>query len=105
MYYIVQKEGRGNTPATGSTVRISYKMMLLSGQTLDDSNLRGGPQDFQVGVGKLSIRGWEETLQDMKVGERRLVVIPPELAFGDTDTGPVPANSFLVFELERFEVK
>jgi peptidylprolyl isomerase len=105
MYYIVQKEGRGNKPTSGSTVRISYKMMMLSGETLDDSNLRGGPQDFQIGAGKLAIRGWEETLQDMKVGERRLVVIPPELAFGDMTTGPVPANSFLVFELERFEAK
>ncbi|MDR3303855.1 MAG: FKBP-type peptidyl-prolyl cis-trans isomerase [Treponema sp.] len=102
MYYIILKEGRGNKPTAGSTVRIGYKMMLLSGLTLDDSNLRGGPQDFQVGLGKLSIRGWEETLQDMKAGERRLVVIPPELAFGDATTGSIPANSFLVFELERF---
>jgi peptidylprolyl isomerase len=105
IYFIIQKEGRGNKPSAGSTVRISYKMMLLSGQTLDDSNLRGAPQDFQVGADKLSIKGWEEMLQDMKIGERRLVVIPPELGFGDIATGPVPANSFLVFELERFEVK
>jgi peptidylprolyl isomerase len=103
--FIIQREGRGVKPTPGKTVSINYKMMLLSGQTLDNSDLHGGPQDFPVGQGRLSITGWEETLLDMKVGEKRLVVIPPELAFGDAGAGPVPANSFLVFEMELIAIK
>lgn len=105
IHFIIQQEGRGAKPVAGKTVSINYKMMLLSGQTLDNSDLHGGPQDFPLGQGRLSIAGWEETLLDMKVGEKRLVVIPPELAFGATATGPVPANSFLVFEMELVAIK
>ncbi|MDR1400038.1 MAG: peptidylprolyl isomerase [Treponema sp.] len=105
IHSIIQKEGRSVKPVAGKTVSINYKMMLLSGQTVDNSDLHGGPQDFPLGQGRLSIVGWEEILLDMKVGEKRLVVIPPELAFGARAIGTVPANSFLVFEMELVAIK
>ncbi|MCL2209111.1 MAG: FKBP-type peptidyl-prolyl cis-trans isomerase [Treponema sp.] len=75
--------------------------MLLSGFVFDDSSLRGEPIEFEVGAGRV-IQGWEETVLDMQTGEKRLVIIPPELAYGDREVGNglIPANSFLVFEME-----
>jgi peptidylprolyl isomerase len=104
--YIIQKQGTGVKPSAGNTVRVNYSGSLLSGQVFDRSDLRGGPLEFQVGTGKV-IRGWDETVLDMKVGEKRLVVIPPELAYGDREVGngAIPANSFLVFEMELVGVR
>jgi peptidylprolyl isomerase len=98
--YITQKEGTGAKPAAGKTVRVVYKGMLLDGTVFDGSDFHGGPFSFQAGAGKV-IRGWDETVMDMNVGEKRLVIIPPELAYGDRAVGNIiPPNSFLVFEME-----
>ncbi|MDR1107190.1 MAG: peptidylprolyl isomerase [Treponema sp.] len=104
--YIIQKEGTGAKPAAGKTVRVSYKGMLLSGSVFDSSDVQGGPLEFQAGVGRV-IAGWDETVLDMKTGEKRLVIIPPELAYGNREVGNgvIPANSFLVFEMELVEIK
>jgi peptidylprolyl isomerase len=102
--YIIQREGKGVKPAPGKTVRVNYKGSLLNGRVFDSSDVHGGPQDFPVGVRRL-IPGMDESLMDMAVGEKRLVIIPPELAYGDRETGPIPANSFLVFEMELVGVR
>jgi peptidylprolyl isomerase len=104
--YIIQREGTGVKPQPGRTVRVAYKGMLLSGTVFDGSDFHGGPLEFQAGTGRV-IRGWDETVMDMKVGERRLVVIPPELAYGDQEMGggAIPANSFLVFEMELVGIR
>jgi peptidylprolyl isomerase len=104
--YIIQKQGTGAKPAAGQTVRVNYKGSLLSGKVFDDSNLRGGPLEFQAGTGRV-ISGWDEVIMDMKTGERRLAIIPPELAYGDqaVGNGAIPANSFLVFEMELVGVR
>jgi peptidylprolyl isomerase len=99
--YIIQKEGTGLKPQAGKTVRVIYKGMLLSGQVFDSSDVQGKPLEFQAGTGRV-IPGWDEMVMDMKAGEKRLAVIPPELAYGDraVGNGLIPANSFLVFEME-----
>jgi peptidylprolyl isomerase len=104
--YIIQKEGKGAKPAAGKTARVSYKGSLLDGKVFDSSDIQGGPQEFPVGVRRL-IPGMDEALMDMAVGEKRLVIIPPELAYGDKDVGNglIPANSFLVFEMELLGIK
>lgn len=104
--YIIQKEGTGAKPQAGKTVRVAYKGMLLSGQVFDSSDIQGRPLEFQAGTGRV-IPGWDETVMDMRVGEKRLAVIPPELAYGDRDmgNGAIPANSFLVFEMELVEIR
>jgi peptidylprolyl isomerase len=105
IYYIVQKQGTGDKPARGKTVRVHYTGKLLNGTVFDDSTLRGQPLEFAAGTGKV-IQGWDETILDMKVGEKRLVVIPPELGYGDKAVGGViPANSFLVFEMELVGIR
>jgi peptidylprolyl isomerase len=104
--YIVQKQGAGAKPAAGKTVSVRYKGSLLSGQVFDNSDVHGGAQDFQVGVRRL-IPGMDEALLDMTPGEKRIVIIPPELAYGErgAGNGAIPGNSFLVFEMELVRVK
>ncbi|MDR3343476.1 MAG: FKBP-type peptidyl-prolyl cis-trans isomerase [Treponema sp.] len=104
--YLIRKEGNGEKPTSGKTVSLNYTGMLLSGKVFDGSDFHGGPLQFQVGLGKI-IPGWEETVLDMKQGEKRLAVIPPELAYGEQGAGSgiIPGNSFLVFEMELVSIK
>ena len=106
IWYIIQKPGTGVKPTVGKTVRVKYSGSLLSGKVFDSSDIQGKPFEFQVGVGQV-IKGWDETVLDMKIGEKRLTVIPPELAYGDREMGNgiIPANSFLVFEVELIGMK
>ncbi|MDR0644837.1 MAG: peptidylprolyl isomerase [Treponema sp.] len=104
--YIIQKEGTGVKPLKGQTVSIKYKGMFLSGEVFDASDIHGGPIEFKVGMGMV-IAGWEEMVLDMKAGEKRLVILPPELAYGERGAGKgaLPPNSFLVFEKELVSIK
>jgi peptidylprolyl isomerase len=106
IYYIIQNQGTGGKPAPGRNVRVSYTGRLLSGTVFDRSDLRGGPLEFQVGTGRV-IPGLDETVLDMRLGEKRLVIIPPELAYKDQEVGNgiIPANSFLVFEMELVSIR
>jgi peptidylprolyl isomerase len=106
IFYIIQKEGGGEKPAAGKQVSVNYKGMFLDGKVFDASDVHGGPIEYTAGRGQL-IAGWEEAVLDMKVGEKRLVVLPPELAYGEQGAGggAIPPNSFLVFELELVKVK
>ena len=80
--YIIQKRGTGVKPTAGKTVRMNYKGSLLSGKVFDSSDIQGKPIEFQAGMGKM-LPGWEEMVMDMHIGEKRLAIIPPELAYGD----------------------
>ncbi|MEN6364221.1 MAG: peptidylprolyl isomerase [Rectinema sp.] len=94
------RAGFGEPPRQGATVAVIYKGMLLDGTVFDQSALSGGPFRFKVGVGEV-IPGWDKVISAMKKGEKRLVVIPPDLAYGAAGAGGViPANAFLVFEME-----
>ena len=102
----ILKEGTGPGVPKGARIRVDYTGMLSNGKTFDSSNLHGGPIEVQVGIGRI-IPGWDLTLMDMKTGERRIVAIPPELAYGaaGAGNGVIPPNAFLVFEMEVVEVK
>jgi len=94
------RKGFGDIPAKGNTVAVIYKGMLLDGTVFDQSALSGGPFKFRIGLGEI-IEGWEKVVATMRKGEKRLVVIPPELAYGSSGiSGVIPADSFLVFEME-----
>jgi len=104
--YIIQKKGNGNKPAAGKTVQVNYRGSFLSGQVFDSSDTQGRPLEFPVGVGAV-IKGWDEMVLDMQIGEKRVAIIPPELAYGErgAGNGVIPPNSFLVFEMELVGVK
>lgn len=102
--YIITKPGTGNPPAPGSTVVMKYQGRFLSGEVFDGSDYHGGPIQFQVGKGLL-ISGWEETALAMRQGEKRTVIIPPELAYGDRGAeNIIPPNTFLVFDMELLKI-
>jgi peptidylprolyl isomerase len=106
LLYLIQKEGRGEKPKPGSTVLVNYRGMFISGEVFDASDAHGGPLEFKAGIGQV-IAGWDKTLLDMKLGEKRLTVIPPELAYGErgAGNGAIPPNSFLIFEMELAAIK
>ena len=104
--FVVQRQGTGDKPASGQKVRVHYQGRLLNGMVFDDSIVRGEPIEFQAGTGNV-IQGWDEMVMDMRTGEKRLAIIPPELAYGDRAVagGRIPANSFLIFEMELISIQ
>ncbi len=102
--YVVLQEGSGDKPRAGATISAHYTGTLLSGQKFDSSVDRGQPLKFQVWVGRV-IPGWDEALLDMKKGEKRTLIVPPQLAYGERGVpGAIPANATLVFEVELVDI-
>ena len=102
--YVVVEQGTGPKAIVGRNVLVNYKGTLLNGHEFDNTDLQGRPLEFEVGIGN-AIKGFDEAVLDMREGDKRIVIIPPELGYGDRRVGSVPGNSFLIFELELFRVK
>ncbi|KAI0466202.1 hypothetical protein F4859DRAFT_498643 [Xylaria cf. heliscus] len=89
----------------GDSIEVHYRGTLAAnGNKFDASYDRGTPFGFQLGGGRV-IKGWEEGLLDMCIGEKRTLTIPPELGYGNRGMGPIPAGSTLVFETELIGIK
>lgn len=96
--------GKGATAALGNDVVVHYVGRMADGTQFDSSINRRDPLDFSLGAGDV-IRGWDEGIQGMKVGGKRRLTIPPELAYGAQGCGGViPPEATLVFEVELLEV-
>jgi FKBP-type peptidyl-prolyl cis-trans isomerase FkpA len=102
---VVQDEvvGTGATAAAGDVVTVNYTGKLQDG-TVFDTSIGKTPFQFTLGVGQV-LPGWDEGLQGMKVGGKRLLIIPPALGYGAQASGPIPANSTLVFEVDLLSVQ
>lgn len=103
--YYVMEQGEGAPVELGQTAVVHYTGWFTDGKKFDSSRDRGQPFEFSVGQGQV-IRGWDLGVADMQVGERRLLVLPPELAYGERGyPGAIPPNSTLVFDVEVLDVK
>lgn len=96
--------GTGEEVTEGDTVFVHYVGTLTNGQEFDNSRNNGQPFSFKVGAGRV-ISGWDEGVLGMKAGGQRILVIPPELAYGERAVGPIPTNSTLIFAIELLSIQ
>jgi len=106
LMYVVHEKGSGGTPKSGANVSVHYTGRLLSnGVKFDSSHDRNQPISFPVGIGQV-IPGWDEAIASMEKGEKRTLIIPPELAYGSQGAGGViPPNAWLLFDVELMDFK
>ncbi|MCX6951769.1 MAG: FKBP-type peptidyl-prolyl cis-trans isomerase [Verrucomicrobia bacterium] len=104
--YVVRNPGTGDaTPRIGDEVIAHYAGRLLDGTPFDSSYQRGAPFTFRLGTGAV-IRGWDEAFQGMKKGEKRTLIIPHWLGYGDKGSPPkIPGKATLIFEVELLDFR
>ncbi len=106
LQYQVLAAGDGEPARSGSLAVVHYTGWLTDGAKFDSSVDRGTPFEFIVGHGQV-IKGWDEAVAAMRVGDKRRLTIPPDLAYGDRGVGNglIPPGATLVFEVELLDVK
>lgn len=102
--YTTLKEGDGATAKVGQRVSVHYVGKLDDGREFDSSRKRGQPFEFLIGAESV-IKGWDEGVPGMKIGELRKLDVPASAAYGALGKGDVPANADLHFEVELMDVK
>lgn len=101
----VLKEGTGQEAKDGDVIVVHYVGMLEDGTKFDSSLDRGTPFVFTLGAGRV-IKGWDQGVLGMRVGEKRKLTIAPEFGYGETGVpGAIPSNATLIFEVELLEVR
>ncbi len=97
--------GTGKEAKAGDSVRVHYTGTLMSGKKFDSSRDRGEPFEFKLGTGGV-IKGWDQGVPGMKVGGKRRLTIPFDLAYGEAGSPPnIPPKAALKFDIELVEVK
>ena len=99
------KKGAGTEAKNGDTVAVHYTGVLENGAKFDSSVDRGIPFEFNLGAGQV-ISGWDIGVLGMKIGEKRKLTIPSDLAYGSRGaSGVIPPNATLIFEVELLAIK
>ena len=102
--YIITKKGEGAPIKAGDEVEVNYTGLLTNGSKFDSSLDRGTPISFKVGEGRV-IKGWDEGLQKLRVGDHATFIIPASIAYGVSGRGPIAPDATLVFIIEVVGVK
>lgn len=102
--YKITEKGTGKRAVPGASVSVHYTGTLKDGTKFDSSRDRGQPFSFKLGEGRV-IRGWDEGVALLNVGDKAVFTIPPGLGYGERDMGKIPPNSTLVFDVELVDVK
>ncbi len=95
--------GTGAEAKLGDTITAQYTGYLEDGTVFDGPAVHGGPVQFQLAVGSL-IKGWTDGVPGMKVGGKRRLIIPPDLAYGASGRGQIPPNATLTFDIELVSI-
>jgi FKBP-type peptidyl-prolyl cis-trans isomerase FkpA len=104
LQYTDEQVGTGAEATMGKTAVVHYTGWLMDGTKFDSSVDRNQPFSFPLGAGQV-IKGWDEGVVGMKVGGKRILVIPPQLGYGARGAGNViPPNSTLKFEVQLLDV-
>ena len=104
IYYTITKEGNGEKIGGRKTVTVKYKGYLMNDQVFDSSDFHE-PLTFITAGGQM-IPGFDMMVQDMKLNEKRTIVLPPDLAYGEAGAGGViPGNAYIAFDVEVIKVK
>ena len=105
LMYVRLKEGSGDSPLPGKRALVHYKGMFKDGSIFDSSYDRGEPIEISAGTGQV-IKGWDEAILEMKKGEKRILLIPYPLAYGDQGyPGAIPPRTDLIFEVELMDIR
>ena len=105
LYFISQKKGKGKKPEVGQKVKVHYTGTFLNGEKFDSSVDRDQPFEFTLGQGQV-IKGWDEGIALLRVGDKATLKIPSELGYGSRGAGDaIPPNSTLYFDVELMEVQ
>ena len=100
----ILREGKGEKVKSGDSVSVNYIGRLEDGTKFDSSYDKGVAFNFKIGVGQV-IKGWDIGILGMKVGEKRKLIIPPNLAYGTRGIpGVIPPNATLIFEVELLKI-
>ena len=103
--YYLKREGRGKKPLKGDTIVAHYSGYLEDGTKFDSSVDRGQPFETEIGVGNV-IQGWDQAFLEMKEGEKRILIIPYYLGYGESGyPGKIPPMATLIFDVELLSVK
>jgi peptidylprolyl isomerase len=101
--YTITEKGNGKKAQTGDKVKVHYTGKLLNDTIFDSSIPRGQPFEFKVGAGQV-IKGWDEAFLLLQEGDKATIKFGPELGYGASAMGKIPANSTLIFDVELIQV-
>jgi FKBP-type peptidyl-prolyl cis-trans isomerase len=99
LIYVITRHGEGRQPKPGETVMVHYTGVLANGMKFDSSLDREGPFAFELGAGRV-IRGWDEGVAKLHVGDQATLIIPSDLGYGAKGMGPIPPDATLIFIVE-----
>jgi len=99
LIYVITHHGEGPQPKTGDTVRVHYTGVLTNGTKFDSSLDRGQPFAFELGAGRV-IKGWDEGIAKLHVGDQATLIVPSTLGYGPKGIGPIPPDATLIFIVE-----
>ena len=104
LIYLITQKGTGRLPKVGETVAVHYTGTLTNGVKFDSSQDRGQPISFPLGQGRV-IKGWDEGIGKMHVGDRAILVVPSSIGYGPSGRGPIPPGATMIFVVELVEIK